>query len=133
MRLDPENPFGYSAEIWRLFREAPRAGRFDPVTPGLIVGEAGTPAASGRLRIELLLRDGRVADARFQAYGCPTTIAVGAFVAEAAVGRAVNELGGVTAVWLRAELEIPDARAHCALMGEDAVRAAIQRIQDHAT
>ena len=133
MTVSSDNPFGYSAEIWRLFREAPRAGCFDPATPGLIVGEAGTPAASGRLRIELLLRDGRVDDARFQAYGCPTTIAVGASAAAAAVGRTVDELGGITAAWLRAALEIPDARAHCALVGGDAVRAAIARIQDHVT
>jgi NifU-like protein involved in Fe-S cluster formation len=133
MSASADNPYGYGAEIWRLFREAPRAGRFDPATPGLVVGEAGTPAASGRLRLELLLRDGRVADARFQAYGCPTTIATAAFVAATVVGRTVDELGGITAAWLRAQLEIPDARAHCVLMGEDLVRAAITHIQDHAT
>lgn len=133
MTVSSANPFGYGAAIWQLFREAPRAGRFDPATPGLVVGEAGTPAARGRLRVELRVDGGRVADARFQAYGCPTTIAVGACAAAAAIGRTVAELRGISAAWLRAELEIPDARAHCALMGEDAVRAAITRIQDHAT
>lgn len=122
------NPLGYPAPIWARFREAPRAGRFDPATPGLAVGQAGTRASDSVLRLELVVEAGRIADARFQAYGCPASIAVGAWLAEAAIGQTPSELQGLRARDLVDALEIPEDRLHCALMGEDALRAALQAI-----
>jgi NifU-like protein involved in Fe-S cluster formation len=123
------NPFGYGPSIWSLFNEAPRAGRFAPHTPGVVRGQAGTSAARSILRIELRFDAERVVDARFGAYGCPTSIAVGAWIASAAIDKTASELRGLTAATLRAVLEIPDDRAHCALMGEDALRAALAEVE----
>lgn len=121
-----DNVFGYPEPIWERFRGTAFAGRFAPGTPGLIAGEAGTPAAKSVLRLEFRVEAGTVLDARFQAYGCPTSIAVGRWIAECSVGQPVQALAGIDARRLRAELEIPDQRAHCALMGEDAIRAALR-------
>lgn len=120
-----DNPHAYAPAIWRLFRTAPRAGRFPANESGVVTGEAGTPAARAVLRLQLKFVGGRVADARFQAYGCPTSIAVGAWIADWARGRTPAELAVLRAVDLRRELEIPEDRAHCALLGEDAVKAVL--------
>ncbi len=117
------NPYGYGPEIWRLFRETPNAGRFPEGAPDVISAEAGTPAARSVLRLALRLDGDRVAEARFLAYGCPTTIAVGAYVAGWVQGKSMADLAGLKAPALRAALEIPEDRAHCALLGEDALRA----------
>ena len=122
------NPFGYAEPIWRLFTGAPRAGTFDPGTPGVVSGQAGTKAARSVLRLELRFADGRVADSRFRAYGCPTSIAVGAWIAGWAMGRSAPELAGLRAADLRQALEIADDRAHCAMLGEDALRAALLQL-----
>lgn len=114
------NPFGYSDAVWRRFRETPRAGVLDD---GAMAGAATTPASRARLRLQVRLERGRVADARFQAYGCPTTIAVGAWLAERAVGRSLEELAAIRAAEIRQALEIPEERLHCALLGEDAVKS----------
>lgn len=129
--LDANNPDGYAAPVWRLFRSAPRSGRFPPGTPGVVSAQAGTRAARSVLRLEFLLKDHRVADARFQAYGCPSSIAVGAWIADWAIGRSAAELGTLSAAELRAALEMSDDRAHCALMGEDCLRAALTRFPEH--
>lgn len=129
--VNEANPHGYAAPIWRLFRGAPRSGRFAPETPGVVAAEAGTRAARSVLRLELLLKQGRVADARFQAYGCPSSIAVGAWIADWAVGKTAAELRVLTAADLRGALEIPDDRAHCALMGEDCLRAVLTKFPEH--
>ncbi|WP_293393176.1 aminotransferase class V-fold PLP-dependent enzyme [Nevskia sp.] len=121
------NPYGYGPEIWRLFRKTPNAGRFLESAPDVIRAEAGTPAARSVLRLALRLDGDRVAEARFLAYGCPTTIAVGAYVAGWAQGKAMAELVALTAPALRSVLEIPEDRAHCALLGEDALRAVFAR------
>jgi len=119
------NPFGYSAGVWRLFRLAPRAGSF--AGPDTLTGEAETPASRSRLRLQVKMAQTRIGDACFQAYGCPTTIAVGAWLAERAVGREVAELSGIDAKAIREALEIPEDRTHCALLGEDAVKSLLSQ------
>lgn len=120
------NPFGYAAPIWQRFNAPARAGGFAPGTPGVVTGEAGTPAARSVLRLELKLSGHHVEEARFRAYGCPTSIAVGAWITEWVAGRSLDELSGLRAATLRQALEIPEDRAHCALMGEDALKAAVR-------
>ncbi len=124
------NPFGYPPPVWQRFNAPARAGRFAMDTPGVVTGSAGSPAAHSRLQLQLRVADGRVADARFLAYGCPTSIAVGAWLAEWALGKTPAELRGLSLSELRATLEIADDRAHCAVMGEDAVRALLAQYED---
>ncbi len=128
-----ENPFGYGARVWALFKDAPRAGEFAAETPGVVTGQAGTPAARSVLRLQLKFTQDRVADARFRAYGCPTSIAVGAWIAEWSLEKSAGELARLTTPMLRAALEIPDERAHCALMGEDALRAVLAHLKQEKT
>jgi NifU-like protein involved in Fe-S cluster formation len=124
------NPFGYGERIWHLFNEAPYAGSFPANVPNVVSASASTPAAKAALCLQASLRSGEVADARFRAYGCPTTIAVGAWIANWMIGRRVEELPRLEAATLRAELEIPDDRAHCALVGEDALKALFSAIRE---
>lgn len=110
----------YPADVWRLFREAPRAGH---LASGLFTAaEAGTAAGKFRLRLEVQVEHGRTVDARFQAYGCPFTIAVGAWLAQWCIGRSLQELAAAPIADLRAALEIPEDRAHCWLMAQDVLR-----------
>lgn len=129
---DAANAYGYPPRIWQLFQDAPRAGRFAPGTPGVVAGQAGTPAARSVLSLEMRFDGGRVVDARFRAYGCPSSIAVGAWIAGWSLGREPAELATLGAARLRGELEIPEDRAHCALMGEDALRDLLARYRENA-
>ncbi|HUS25438.1 MAG TPA: iron-sulfur cluster assembly scaffold protein [Candidatus Binatia bacterium] len=117
------DPFGYGRTVWELFRAAPRSGRLE----GALEGRANTPANRSVLVLHLKMAQGRVADARFQAHGCPTTIAVGAWLAQRVLGHTPAELERIAAPMIREALEIGEARAHCALLGEDAVKAALAK------
>ena len=120
------NPFGYSEAVWRRFRDPSRAGTLEG--PDTLTAEAGTPASRSRVRLQVKMARERIGDARFQAYGCPTTIAVGAWLAERAVGSGVAELAGIDAKSIRKALEIPEDRTHCALLGEDVVKSLLNQI-----
>lgn len=119
------NPLGYAAPIWKLFRNPPHVGEFPLGTPGVVTGQAGSKAARSVLRLQLRFEGGRVADVRFKAYGCPSSIAVGAWIVDWSQGKTPAELATLSAADLRQALEIADDRAHCALLGEDALRAAL--------
>jgi NifU-like protein involved in Fe-S cluster formation len=123
------NPFGYPEPIWQLFTHPPHLGEFTPGTAGVVTGEAGSKAARSVLRLQLRFEQGRVAETRFRAYGCPNSIAVGGWIAQWSRGKDVRELAALRAADLRQALEIPDDRAHCALLGEDALRAALAELQ----
>lgn len=122
-----ENPLEYPAEVWRLFRETPRAGRLES-GPGVLSAEAGTAASRFRLRLDCRIERGRVADSRFLAHGCPYTIAVGAWLAGWCLGRQQTELAAPPIAELRTALEIPEDRAHCWLMAQDVLRDLVQKI-----
>lgn len=120
---------GYSAPIWRLFNETPRAGDFPTGTPNVTAVQVRTPAGRAVMRLALCCESGRVVDARFRAYGCPTSIAVAAWIAEWSVGRNISELSVLKAEDILQALEISDDRTHCALQGEDLIKAAVGRLE----
>ena len=119
------NPFGYAQPIWERFTHPRHVGEFAAGTPGVFSGEAGSRAARSVLRLQMRFEGGRVADVRFRAYGCPSSIAVGAWIVDWSLGKTPAELAALRAADLRQALEIADDRAHCALLGEDALHAAL--------
>src|SRR5258708_4744024 len=122
MRL-VENIFGYSEPVWKLFVHPRHVGTFNVSDTAVAFASAGTPAAKSVIHLAWKMDGGQIVDARFQAYGCPVTIAVGEWLAEQSHGVTVEALTRIDAVQIRAALEIPDDRAHCALMGQDVVCA----------
>lgn len=123
-----DNVFDYAAPIWSRFSEPRHAGVIAPGA-GVLVAQAGSPAAKSLLRLTVRMLRGQVAEARFQAYGCPSAIAVGEWLAQELVGTVPDRWAGISAAQIRQALEIPDDRAHCALMGEDVIRVLQQQVQ----
>jgi NifU-like protein involved in Fe-S cluster formation len=123
-----ENVFGYGDGIWQRFSRPAHAGMFADDEVGVIRAQATTPGGRQVLSLQLKLEREIVADSRFRAYGCPTAIAVGEWLAQRAIGRGVLDLGAVSVAQIRAELEIPDDRAHCALLGQDVLQALIKEV-----
>ena len=114
-----DNIHGYPEPVWQRFPAPRRAGVLQG--PDVLVAEAGTPAARSVLRLTVRVRNGGVEAACFQAYGCPSAIAVGDWLTERL--ELDKPFVPPTAAQIRAALEITEDKAHCALMGEDVVRA----------
>jgi len=106
------------------FASLERAGRFaDPA--GVVSGEAGSPATGTHVRFHLRLAGSRVAEARFQAYGCPHTLAVANWLAGEMAGRTREApWPGAPPDWA-ARFEVPVAKLGRLLVIEDALRACL--------
>ncbi len=77
----------YPEQVLAHFRNPIGAGRLAADDPCVASAEARDPDGGQRVRMHVrLAADARLADVRFQAFGCPATIAV----ASAAVGRVVG-------------------------------------------
>jgi len=121
----------YSDALMDHFERPRHVGQFDSDAANVGTGTAGATETGGVLRIQLRVdEDGLITDSCFKAYGPPALIAAGSWLAETIRGGVLEQAGAVTHKQLVAALGLPPARQHCALMAEDAIRAAIQDYKD---
>lgn len=113
----------YSAEVRQRFENAPRHGRVLAAPSERRTGAAGNIARGTRVEFEARVRQGRVLECRFRAYGCPHVIAAASWVAEHAEGRRTTELDWVDPRALARRLEAPAHKLGSLLVVEDAYRA----------
>lgn len=113
-----------SALTREAFFTLAHAGRL-PEGAGVVSGEAGREATGVRVRFQLRLAGPVVAEARFQAYGCPHTLAVSSWVAGELVGRRRASLvPGTPADWAH-QFQVPAPKLGRLLVIEDALRACV--------
>jgi NifU-like protein involved in Fe-S cluster formation len=89
------------------------------------VGEGEYKDCMDLVRFHLRVRDGKVMEARFQAYGCGPTIAAASAATEVAAGYALEELLDVEAALIEAAIGgLPEPRRHAADVAALGLRAA---------
>ena len=89
------------------------------------VGEDVYEGCGDLARFYLRVRAGRVAEARFQTYGCGPTIAAASAASELVGGRVVEDLVNLKAEGIERMLEgLPEDRKHAADVVAGALRAA---------
>jgi cysteine desulfurase len=115
-------------EVRRLRALSPASNEVPASWDGsaVVSGEAGAAGQDTWIRFHLLVSDHVVKDARFQAYGCPHTVAVAAWIAGALPGRHREALQpGVPTDWARAHC-VPVEKLGRLLVIEDAVQACLR-------
>ncbi len=117
----------YSPLVRELFAHPRASGVIEGGEGGLVHGEAGSIDTGSWVRLHLRIHGGRVTDARFQAYGCPHTLAAAAWLAEHLPGRPADDALPEGAQGLARILDVPDSKLGRLLIVEDALRDALRR------
>ncbi len=122
----------YNELTRRYFDGATAAGTL--TGPGVARGEAGSRAQGTWVRFDIRVDEGPagrlIAAARFQAFACPHTIAVAAWVADQAAGRAPAPALPQDVHALQRLFEVPIEKLGRLLIVEDAWRAAIRALDE---
>ena len=113
----------YSARVLELFAELPGAGSMAAGAGEIVVGEALALDRGAWIRFEARLEDGRIAECRFRAWGCPHTLAAAALVATKLGSRPQSRPHVIDASELARELGAPAEKMGRFLVVEDALRA----------
>ena len=92
-----------------------------------VVAEEVNPVCGDRLRLSLLISDGRIEVAKYLAYGCPPTLVTGSVLTEMIGGRTLDEARAIT----RAELidqvgGLPGRKHHAAALAIETLASALK-------
>jgi nitrogen fixation NifU-like protein len=91
------------------------------------VGQVGNPVCGDMMSFYIKVKDNRIADVKFQTFGCGAAIAVSSMVSEMAKGKTVEEALKITNRSVAEELGgLPKNKLHCSNLGADALHAAIK-------
>lgn len=111
--------------IVRNFSDPQFAAELDEANASI---ELGNPVCGDRIRVQLEMAEGRVRRARYQAWGCATSLATGNVFCAHVNGQPLAQLARLPAEAIDAMLgEIEPSQHHCL----ELLRGLFSRLQDH--
>ena len=115
----------YSPQVTNFFDNPRNAGVLRAPARKLGIGIAGKIRTGTKVEFQLRIDRGVISEARYQAYGCPHTIAAAEWVAQHVRGRYLTEMTRLDPHFIASELDIPAEKLGSLFVIEDAFKASI--------
>ncbi|MDO4612408.1 MAG: iron-sulfur cluster assembly scaffold protein [Candidatus Saccharibacteria bacterium] len=91
------------------------------------VGVVGNPICGDQMKMFIKVQDGVISDIRWKTYGCASAIASTSALSELAKGKSLDEALEISAEDIDEFLgKLPKHKFHCSVLGQDALKAAIE-------
>lgn len=116
----------YSDKVLDHYENPRNVGSFDKNDPDVGTGMVGAPACGDVMKLQILVEDGVIKDAKFKTYGCGSAIASSSLVTEMLKGMTLEEAGQIKNSAIAEELALPPVKIHCSVLAEDAIKSAIK-------
>jgi len=93
------------------------------------VAVVGHASRGGVIKMQVLVEEDVIEDAVFKAVGCNSVVACGSFATTMIIGMLLSEIDDLTSESIASHLRLPGSKLHCAVLAEEAVRAAVENYQ----
>jgi len=114
----------YNDKVLKVFSEAKNVGVIENANG---IGQVGNATCGDIMKMYLLIKDGKIADAKFQTYGCAAAIASSSMATEMIKGKTIDEALALKNSQVIEALDgLPPQKIHCSVLAEEAIKAAIE-------
>jgi FeS cluster assembly scaffold protein NifU len=115
----------YSEKVLDHFRNPRNVGTLEG--ENVVAGEVGNPVCGDLMKIYLKVEDDKIADIKFQTFGCGSAIATSSMITEMVKGKMLDEALKVSRQDVADELDgLPPIKMHCSNLAADALHEAIK-------
>jgi nitrogen fixation NifU-like protein len=117
----------YSEKVLDHFHHPRNVGEIADATA---VVEMTNPVCGDLMKLWVVVRDGKVSDAKFKTQGCIPAVACGSWLTETMAGKSFPELAALTAEQIEAGLDgLPPASRHASALTADALKRVLRKLQ----
>ena len=113
----------YSDKVMDHFRNPRNVGVIEDADG---IGEVGNAKCGDIMKMYLKIEDDKVADVKFETFGCGSAIASSSMATELIKGKPLSEVSELTNKAVAEALDgLPDYKMHCSVLAEEAIQAAL--------
>lgn len=117
---------GYNPLVLEHFTSPRNVGSLDQNDSDVATATVGSQNQGGVIRVQIRVDESGIINAIcFKAYGCGATIAAASWATEWAKGKHIGQVADFNSTMLIQALSLPPVKTHCAMLAEDAVKAAV--------
>ena len=116
----------YSDKVLDHFHHPRNVGEIQNATAAI---EMTNPVCGDLMKLWVVVRDGKITEARFKTQGCIPAVACGSWLTETMLGKSRAELASLTAQEIEAALgELPPASRHASVLAADALKRLLEAV-----
>ena len=122
---------GYSKKVLDHFESPRNMGSLNKDEPNVGTGIVGAPECGDVMKLQIKVDDeGRIYDAKFKTFGCGSAIAASSLATEWVKGKTLKEAAEIKNTDIVEELSLPPVKIHCSVLAEEAIKAAIENLEE---
>ena len=116
----------YSDKVIEHYEKPRNIGSMDSASLRVGTGLVGAPECGDVMKLQIMVEDDKIVDAKFKTFGCGSAIASSSLATEWVKGKSLDEAQSIKNTDIVEELSLPPVKIHCSVLAEDAIRAAIK-------
>jgi len=115
----------YSEKVVEHYERPNNVGSMDSRSNSVGTGLVGAPECGDVMKLQIMVEDNKIVDAKFKTFGCGSAIASSSLATEWVKGKTLDEAELLKNTQIVEELSLPPVKIHCSVLAEDAIKAAI--------
>jgi len=121
----------YSKKVLHHFENPQNMGSLDKDDPKVGTGVVGAPECGDVMKLQIRVDENNcICETKFKTFGCGSAIAASSLATEWIKGKTLPEAAEISNTDIVEELSLPPVKIHCSVLAEEAIKAAIEDLEN---